>query len=192
MYYRQKLRNELEIPMEAKVLLSVGELNENKNHQVVIRVLEQLKNLNIHYIIVGQGVLFTKLKLLAKNLGILEQIHLLGYRNDVTEIYQMADIFVFPSKREGLSVALMEAMASGLPAICGNIRGNRDLIKDGKGGILVQSDSVEEYGNAIMRLSSNMKLRKKMGDLNMEKVRWFGADKIEMQMSKLYKELKEI
>lgn len=178
--------------MEAKVLLSVGELNENKNHQVVIRVLEQLKNLNIHYIIVGQGVLFTKLKLLAKNLGILEQIHLLGYRNDVTEIYQMADIFVFPSKREGLSVALMEAMASGLPAICGNIRGNRDLIKDGKGGILVQSDSVEEYGNAIMRLSSNMKLRKKMGDLNMEKVRWFGADKIEMQMSKLYKELKEI
>ena len=70
--------------------------------------------------------------------GIDKQVHLLGYRRDIAEICKASDLFAFPSYREGLSVALMEAMASGLPIICSDIRGNRDLIIDGKGGYLVK------------------------------------------------------
>ena len=57
----------------------------------------------------------------------------------------MADLFVFPSFREGLSVALMEAMASGLPIVCSKIRGNVDLVMDHKGGYLVKPDDVSEF-----------------------------------------------
>lgn len=130
MYYRQKLRNELGIPLNAKILLSVGELNENKNHQIVIHTIGKLKRKEVHYVVVGQGKLFENLKVLAEDLKVTEQVHLLGYRDDMTEIYHAADIFVFPSKREGLSVALMEAIACRIPVICSNIRGNIDLIKN--------------------------------------------------------------
>lgn len=70
-----------------------------------------------------------KLKNLVTDLQLNDQVLFLGYRKDVFEIYRIADIFVFPSIREGMPVALMEAMASNLPVICSNIRGNRELIK---------------------------------------------------------------
>ena len=65
---------------------------------------------------------------LVKTLGVAEQVKLLGYRDDVLEICQASDVFIHPSFREGLPVAVMEAMWSELPVICSNIRGNSDLI----------------------------------------------------------------
>ena len=111
------------------LLLSVGELNENKNHKVVIDVLPSLPE-NIHYIICGTGKLYDEYIEQAKKLNVANRLHLLGYRDDVIKIMKSCDIFIFPSKREGLSVALMEAMACGLPCIVSNIRGNKDLIND--------------------------------------------------------------
>lgn len=67
---------------------------------------------------------------LSKELNLQEKVEFLGYRQDVKEILKASDIFCFPSKQEGLPVALMEAMASGLPVICSDIRGNKDLIED--------------------------------------------------------------
>lgn len=125
---REKKRIELGLQNDDIMLLSVGELNKNKNHEMVIRALARIKNAKVHYVIVGQGCLYEKLINLAEKVRVSEKVHLLGYRNDVAEIYQAADVFVFPSKREGLSVALMEAMASGLPIVCSKVRGNIDLI----------------------------------------------------------------
>lgn len=127
---REEKRKSLGLKDTDIMFLSVGELNKNKNHQMVIYALSKLKKKNIHYVIVGQGILFEELKVLAQELKIAEQVHLLGYRDDVKEIYQAADIFVFPSKREGLSVALMEAIACRVPIICTEVRGNTDLIKN--------------------------------------------------------------
>ncbi|WP_281628024.1 glycosyltransferase [Traorella massiliensis] len=126
---KKKLCKELNIPENSILLLSVGELNENKNHKVVIDVLPSLPE-NIHYIICGTGKLYDEYIEQAKKLNVESQLHLLGYRDDVIKIMKSCDIFIFPSKREGLSVALMEAMACGLPCIVSNIRGNKDLIND--------------------------------------------------------------
>lgn len=124
---KKKLCNELNIPEDSILLLSVGELNENKNHKAVIDTLPSLSE-NIHYIICGTGKLYDEYIEKAKNLNIANRLHLLGYRDDVIKIMKSSDIFIFPSKREGLSVALMEAMACGLPCIASKIRGNTDLI----------------------------------------------------------------
>ena len=128
----QKKRTELNIPTDCTLLLSVGELNENKNHQRVIHALTQLPE-NVHYAIVGIDHLDGYNQKLAEELGVADRVHILGYRKDVSEIYAMSDIFVFPSYREGLSVSLMEAMATGLPCVVSKIRGNSDLIDENRG-----------------------------------------------------------
>jgi len=124
----KKKREELGIPQDAILLLSVGELNENKNHQIVIKALAKLNNSNIHYAVAGEGILHKYLEDLANDLGISKQVHLLGFRKDVNELYKTANIYVLPSLREGLNVSLMEALAGGLTSVASNIRGNVDLI----------------------------------------------------------------
>lgn len=190
MYYRQQLRKELGIPMDAKVLLSVGELNENKNHRVVIEALKLLKEESIHYVIVGQGILSEELEKLAETLDLKKQVHILGYRDDVSQIYQAADIFVFPSRREGLPVALMEAMASGLPVVCSNVRGNTDLIEEGKGGYLVNADSVEEFAEKIGYMERNIKKWIELGRYNQNCVQKYDMRNIERIMKSVYGGLK--
>lgn len=125
---RRILRAEMGVPEDAILLCSVGELNVNKNHSLIIRALAKLENRNVHYCIAGEGMYREKLMALAQKLGVADRVHLLGYRSDVYEIYKSSDIFCFPSLREGLPVALMEAMASGLPCAASRIRGNVDLL----------------------------------------------------------------
>ncbi len=127
---RKEKRRELGIPEEAIVMVSAGELSKRKNHIAVIKAMGRKKEKKIYYVICGQGTWEQKLKETAKREGINEQVKILGFRTDVIEIYKASDIFVFPSKQEGLPVALMEAMAAGLPCIVSDIRGNRDLIQN--------------------------------------------------------------
>ncbi len=159
---RDEKRSELGFKPADFVLLSVGELIARKNHAVVLEGLAELKKAgkldNIQYVICGRGVLDTKLKEKAVILGILDHVHFLGYRNDVNEICNAADLFVFMSLQEGLPVALMEAMACGLPAICSDIRGNTDLIESGKNGEIVENTAVVVAG-AIERLKNDGALR---------------------------------
>jgi glycosyltransferase involved in cell wall biosynthesis len=145
---RAAKRRELGIPGDATVLLSVGELNENKNQQVVIRAMAELHRFDLHYMIAGVGPKADDLIQLAESLGLAGQVHLLGDRTDVAELYQTADAFIFPSYREGLSVSVMEAMVSGLPCAVSRIRGNTDLITD-KGGAFFNPHSTEECVQAI-------------------------------------------
>lgn len=153
---RSAKRKELGVPEDAFLLLSVGELNENKNHQVVIRALAKLNDTGIHYAIAGVGDKREALLALAKELGVDKQLHLLGYRKDIPELNCAADVFCFPSYREGLSVSLMEAMASGLPVICSTIRGNTDLIH-GDNDCLFDPHSVDQCQRSIeMVLSSEL------------------------------------
>src|SRR5680860_205168 len=90
-------RRELEVPGEAFVLLSVGELNRNKNHEVIIRAISNLNKSNIYYVICGQGPLENYLRTLSKKLGLEKYVKLLGYCKDLAEVYKSADIFAFPS-----------------------------------------------------------------------------------------------
>jgi len=146
---REAIRTELGIPDDAIVLLSVGEVNENKNHRVVIEALGKLEEKNVHYIVCGRGELEESHKNLAAQLGLTGRVHLTGYRNDVADFYQAADIFVFPSLREGLPVAVMEALASGLPVVCNGIRGCSDLIATGINGTKLMECNSDAYAIAV-------------------------------------------
>lgn len=145
-------RRELGIPEDAFLLLSVGELNVNKNHEIVIRALKEIENDQIHYMIAGVGDLEAKLKMVAKECNVDNRVHLLGYRKDVAELYKAADVFVFPSFREGLSVSVMEALASGLPVVCSKIRGNVDLVEEGVTGYYVDPFDKESFIDAINKI----------------------------------------
>lgn len=123
---KEQKRIELGIPKDAFVVLSVGELNDNKNHREVIEYLNNLNDSKIHYVIAGTGPLKDELERLATNCN----LHLLGGRNDCNELYKMADLYVLPSKREGLNVSLMEAKASGVKLKASKIRGNIDVLDE--------------------------------------------------------------
>ncbi len=125
---RDAKRAGLGIPVDAKLLLSVGELNENKNHTTVLKALAALNDLSVWYIVAGTGPLASKLERIAADLDLSDRVRFLGHRDDCAELYKTADLFVHPSFREGLPVALLEACAAGLPAIASDIRGCRDIL----------------------------------------------------------------
>ena len=125
---RNKVRAEINVPENALLIISVGELNKNKNHSVVIRSLAKLENKNIHFCVAGEGKYRKRLRVLAQKLNVSDRVHLLGYRQDIPALFKASDVFCLPSLREGLPVALMEAMASGLPCLASRIRGNVDLM----------------------------------------------------------------
>ena len=166
------------------LLLSVGELNTNKNHVVVIRALATMNRRDIHYVIAGRGELMEQHKRLIAELGMQDNIHLLGYCNDVDRWYKAADIFIFPSFREGLSVSLMEAMASGLPCIVSRIRGNTDLI-DPEGGILFDPHRVEAIRESILSILARDRMA--MGRHNAAKIRRYELSAVLNQMQSVYR-----
>lgn len=179
-----KKKKELGLDEDTVVLLSVGELNENKNHEIIVKAIAKFQNNKIHYLIAGQGPNERKLMELARKLGV--NLHLLGYRTDITELYHVADIFALPSKREGLSVALMEAMACGLPCVVSKIRGNVDLIEDGVGGYLCEPDDVDGFALAMRNFINNEILREKFGKENIKKITGCDVENINQKMKNIY------
>lgn len=179
-------RIELEIPEDAFLILSVGELNKNKNHRVIIKALSKIKNPNIYYCICGQGDSKSNLISLAQRLGIKNAVKFVGFRNDISEIYKIAQIFAFPSKREGLPVALMEAMAAGLPCVASKIRGNVDLIENLESDFLIKPTDVAGFAKAIKTLIDNTNLRTKMGQYNIKFVTKFDLNNVNPKMLEIY------
>ena len=186
---RNLKRSELDLPKDALIILSVGELNKNKNHEVVIKAITKINKYNVHYVICGQGQLDGYLKKLSKELGIENQVHLLGFRNDIPEIYKISDIFAFPSLREGLSVALMESMANGLAVVCSSIRGNTDLIEDGQGGYLHEPYDYLGLAERVNRLIKTPSKAKEMGNLNIIESRKYDIRNIKLMMTKVYENI---
>lgn len=176
-------KNELDIKNTDIIMLSVGELNDNKNHKIIIEVLAKLNNNNICYVIAGKGDKEEYLLNLANKFKV--NLKLLGYRTDINELLNTADIFAFPSIREGLSVSLMEAMAAGLPCVVSNIRGNADLI-DSNGGFLCDPNNSQEFANALSNLCNNLDLRQKMGEYNSLKIKKYDKNIINKKMSEIY------
>lgn len=184
----QEKRKSIGINEDDFMVISVGELNKNKNHQVIIRAVARLKNQKIKYVLCGQGQLENKLKELAKKLGIENQVKFLGFRKDIPELLHISDLFAFPSFREGLSVALMEAMAVGLPIVCSKIRGNTDLIEDGKGGYLVESNNNRELSVKIRELIIRDDLRSKFALFNQKKINSYSFLNVINSLKLIYKD----
>lgn len=186
---KAKKRREIGVSTDDFVLLSVGELSPRKNHEVVIRAMSVLKNndkLNkLEYVICGRGNYETELRKIAQDLNVIEHVHFLGFRADIAEICNCADLFIFMSHQEGLPVALMEAMACGLPAVCSDIRGNTDLIEDQKTG-LIADNTPEDVAKAIVEVRQNNEMRKALASTALQKIKQFDLSSVENEMRMIY------
>ena len=186
---KAKKRREIGVSTDDFVLLSVGELSPRKNHEVVIRAMSVLKNndkLNkLEYMICGRGNYETELRKIAQDLNVIEHVHFLGFRADIAEICNCADLFIFMSHQEGLPVALMEAMACGLPAVCSDIRGNTDLIEDQKTG-LIADNTPEAVAKAIVEVRQNNEMRKALASTALQKIKQFDLSSVENEMRMIY------
>ena len=186
----QQKRQELGLQPQDVFLLSVGELSDRKNHVVVIEAMKQLiqRHPQLRYFICGQGEKKQELQQLIRKYHLEDHVKLLGFRTDVAELCQAADVFVFPSKQEGLPVALMEAMACGVPVVCSRIRGNTDIVKDGVNGYLVSSDRSEKYILAIAKAMQMNTIvdKKKMYAINQVQLQPYSVSKINVEMQNIY------
>lgn len=183
------IKKELGLSSNNRLIISVGELNENKNHQIIIKALSKLNNDNIHYILCGKGNQLNNLKELVRSLSLEKNVHFLGYRKDVVNLCHQSDIFAFPSLREGLGLAPLEAMYCGLPLITSDIRGPRDFMENGKTGYMCQADNEEEYVIAIKTLIDNDKKRKEFGKYNQEVVKPFYLDNVKKEVLTIITEI---
>lgn len=179
---KKSKRREIGVPQDCFLLLSVGELNKNKNHQVVIKALAKIKKNDIHYVIAGEGELDKDLKALAEESGLKDRVHLLGFRNDVSEIYSAADVNLFPSIREGLGLAAVEGMAAGLPLICGDNRGTRCYAEDGVNALICPNNSADEYAENILRVYNDRDLIAKLSKNTMDTAKRFSFEIVNQKM----------
>lgn len=178
---RARKRAQLGIPQDATVLLSVGEVNRNKNHRLVLEALPSLPD--CRYVLCGRGPLLEEYRQRAWELGVADRVIFAGYRTDVPDFYRMADVFVFPSLREGLPVSVMEAMAAGLPILCTRIRGSADLVNEGENGYFFASDSPDSLAAAVRRVSGA-----DMKQVNIQKVQAYDLRHVIELVFEIYRE----
>lgn len=182
--YKGYLKTEFNLPDEAVTILSVGELIPRKNHAVIIKALAKLHNPNLYYFVAGDGEIKGELDNLISELGLEKNVFLLGYRSDISRLCNSADIFALPSVHEGLSVALMEAMGCGMPVVASRIRGNVDLIDEGKGGYMCDTYDVHQYANSIQKLLEIEK-QKLFGNYNIIKIKEYDISAIKTELLKI-------
>lgn len=182
----EKMRVELGLRPTSTIILSVGELNDNKNQLLVLKALQHMQTLDIDYLVCGDGDHLPLLQEKAIEYGIADHVHLLGRRSDIPELMKLSDIFVHPSKREGLPVAVMEAMASGLPVICSKIRGNSDLIRDGVGGYTFKSNNVKSLTDRLRRILTEEENYEGFGLNNQAFIERYSIDHVLEELVQVY------
>lgn len=183
----QQKKYDLNIKEHEIVLLSVGELNKNKNHEVIIRAIKSLGKPQLRYIIAGKGEVDQYLQTLIKELNLTEQVQLLGYRTDIHELCQICDVFCFPSYREGLGLAAVEALSAGKPLITSTTRGVDDYSIDGVTGFKSKDYSIDGFVQAIQNYLDNRnnfdtKLLKKQAER-------FSKEEVQKIMKQIYMEI---
>lgn len=172
-------------------IISVSEINKNKNHKVVIKAVKNLVERGeiVYYDIYGKGSSEAFLQKYIDKLGVGDYVKLKGYIAKPEEALQSADCFAFPSIREGLGMSALEAMACGLPVIARENRGTKEYMVNGHNGIVCRTDDAKEYAEAILKLKNSVETRKTMGRNAKETVKKFSVAHTEVIMRQVYDKL---
>lgn len=183
---RTAFRKENNIPLDATLVLAIGELNENKNFETLIKVAGKLSQENIYFCLAGNGHKENSFKALVNKLGISEKVKFLGYRRDVPNMCKSSDILCLISKREGLGLAALEAMACGLPIITSRSGGITDYSEDGKTGFNYNYNDIDGITDGIKKLSENKALREKMSIYNKNAVLKYDIEHSVKKFAEIY------
>lgn len=145
---------------DARKILSVGTISEQKHYDLLVDVALVLKNRLSPaamplFQIAGNGVDLEKMRILAREKGVADHVHFLGERSDIADLMATSDLYLNTSRYEGMPVALLEAMACGLPIVATHVAGNTELVTDGENGLLRPLDDADALADAIMHLLEN-------------------------------------
>ncbi|MBQ8632501.1 MAG: glycosyltransferase family 4 protein [Lachnospiraceae bacterium] len=185
---KDEWRKSLEIHSDATVFVSVGELNRNKNHETAIRAFLQAEIPNSYYLICGDGELKSRLMEIIREKHAENQVRLLGFCENIPEILKGSDVFVFPSIREGLGLAAIEAMAAGLPVIASKMRGSKEYITPDVTGSFCDATSINDFCAEMKkwekRINKNICDISKQTKLTAKK---FDIDVVKTKMKQIYR-----
>ncbi|WP_423408385.1 glycosyltransferase family 4 protein [Heyndrickxia sp. MSNUG] len=183
-----KIRRNYGFLEEDFILIYAGELSYRKHQDLLINAVLHLSNNipNIKLLLVGEGELLEQYKQQVIQLGIKEKVKFLGFRKDVSNLMLIADVAVSSSRQEGLPVNVMEAMATGLPLVVTDCRGNRDLVIDGENGYVVGINDVESFAHAVEKLFFSKNTRYLFGQTSLNNVKAYSLSKVIGEMKRVY------
>ena len=161
---RARIRRELGIPQDAFHMVTAAELNANKNQSVVLQAMAALADDKVYYSICGRGERRAQLEEEIKTRGLTDRARLLGYRTDMERVLRSADVFLFPSFREGFGMAAVEALATGIPVIAADNRGTREYMRPEENGAVCPADDPKAWAAVIRRLMDDTELRRQWGE----------------------------
>lgn len=150
-------RDSFDTPLDKPLILAAGRLHTNKGFDTLLRALQQIPDATLW--LAGTGPEAASLKALCHELGLDARVRFLGWRNDVTTLMRTADVFVCPSRHEGLGSIVMESWAHGCPIVATRSQGPGEVISDGVTGLLTPIDDVAALAEAVSRVLSNNELR---------------------------------
>ncbi|MBP3920597.1 MAG: glycosyltransferase family 4 protein [Bacilli bacterium] len=171
------------------IMIYVARLDKNKNHGFLINVMDGLRNSgysNVHLICVGSDELDGYYKKIVDMKNLNQNIHFLGFRDDVNMLLKIADVSVSASLREGLPVNLIEAMASGNPVVAVDCRGTRDLIKNGINGFLFDKNDVDLFKSKIEDFCDGKVSLEKIGMNNIKDSKRYLLNNVIKKYKKIY------
>lgn len=170
------------------IVICVGELSYRKNQELVIKAIGKITRhiKNIKLLLVGAGIEEENYRKLVQSLGLENEIIFLGYRRDIEQLMLMSDLAVSTSRQEGLPVNVLEAMASGLPLAVSNVRGNHDLVKNGKNGFTFDVDDVDGCASALERLYNSQEKRKEFSLENRKLISLYSQENVIREMQVIY------
>lgn len=185
---KNELRKKYSFNENDFILTYVGELSYRKQQDLIIKSAATLKNNipNLKILLAGVGALEKEYKEMVKDLELENIVYFLGYRNDVPNLMMLSDISVSASRQEGLPVNVMEAMATGLPLVVTNCRGNKDLVRDGINGNVIEVDDYNGFSKAIINLYNSKKTREKYKEKNLELIKVYSLENIVVEMMGIY------
>ena len=189
---RVRARAALGIGPDERVVTTVGRLTEIKRHDLFVRMAQLLsgRTSGVRFLIVGDGELRQQLETLAAGCGVRASVMFLGWRADLTTIYGATDVFALTSRNEGTPVALIEAMASGVPGVSTDVGGVRDVVVSRDVGVLVPFGDGEALAGAIGDLLASPERRRRMGESARTEVRVrYHLDRLLSDLTGLYDEL---
>ncbi len=189
---REAARNRFSISPESACLGNVAAFVEEKGHVLLLHALADLRAQypRLILLLAGEGPEKANLQALARQLGIDDMVKFAGFVPDVESVYAATDLFVFPSHQEPLAVAMLSAMAYGLPLVAFASGGNPEAVEDGKNGLLVKDLNSSDLAAAIARLLSNPDEARRLGESARETVKaHFSADRMVDETLRVYETL---
>jgi glycosyltransferase involved in cell wall biosynthesis len=159
---REGFRKDLRIDAKTVMLLSTGRLADGKGLEYLLQAAPLISHhakARFKIVFAGTGPLESHLKQLAEDLGLREQVRFLGFRNDIGDLLMASDIVVLPTLREGLSIALLEAMAAGKPIVTTTIGSNVEATHHGRAALLIPTKNPEACAKAVTQFLRNSSLR---------------------------------